>query len=192
MNRSDALKILEEHVKGENLRRHMLAAEAVMRALARKFGAEHNTALGIDEDKWGLAGLLHDVDWEETKDNPAKHTELSRTYLTAAGLDSEIVKAIYVHNDLHNEPRETLMEKTLYVSEELTGLITACALVRPDKKISLVKLKSVLKRFKTPAFAAGVHREIITKCETLIGLTLEELIELELRAMQGIADDLGL
>jgi len=184
MNRAAAIQILHEHVKGENLRKHMLAAEAVMRALARKFGE--------DEEMWGLAGLLHDVDWEETKNRPTAHTAVARKYLTAAGLDSAIVRAIYRHNDLHNEPRETQLEKALYVSEELTGLIIACALVRPEKKLGLVEPKSVLKRFKSPAFAAGVHRETIAQCEALIGLPLAELIEIELRAMQAIAADLGL
>jgi uncharacterized protein len=184
MTREQAIKILDERVKSEGLRRHMLASEAVMRALARKFGE--------DEDKWGLAGLLHDVDWEECGNDLKKHTILSREYLTKAGLDPEIVRAIYVHNDLHGQPRQTLLEKTLYCAEELTGLITACALVLPDKKLASVKVKSVLKRFKIPSFAAGVQREIIAECEQLIDLKLGELVELELKAMKNIADQLGL
>ncbi len=184
MTREEALDLLHQHVKNQNLIKHMLAAEAIMRALARKFGE--------DEEKWALAGLLHDIDWEETQDTPELHTVKSKEYLTEAGLDPEIVQAIYVHNHVHGVEPKTLLEKALYSAEELTGLIVACALVQPDKKLASVKRESVLKKFKQPSFAAGVNRDIILKAEEYLGLSLEELIDIELSAMQEIADDLGL
>lgn len=184
MPREQAVELLHEHVKGEGLRKHMYASEAVMRALARKFGQS--------EDAWGLAGLLHDIDWEETSDDPSQHTKVSKAYLEEAGLDPVIVRAIYRHNDMHGEPVETMLEKALITAEELTGLIIACAMVTEEKKLASVKAKSVRKKFKQKAFAAGVQREVILKCEELIGMTLEELIDLELEAMQEISDDLEL
>ncbi len=184
MTRDRAEALLREHVQNENLIKHMYAAEAVMRALARRFGE--------DEDKWGLAGLLHDIDWEETQENPYEHTKKSKIYLTEAGLDDDIVQAIYVHNHLHGIQPQTLLEKALYTAEELTGLIVACALVQPDKKLASVKPESVLKKFKQPSFAAGVNREVVLRAEEMLGISLEDLVALELSAMQEIAGRLGL
>ncbi len=184
MTRDRAEALLREHVQNENLIKHMYAAEAVMRALARRFGE--------DEDKWGLAGLLHDIDWEETQENPHEHTKKSKIYLTEAGLDDDIVQAIYVHNHLHGIQPQTLLEKALYTAEELTGLIVACALVQPDKKLASVKPESVLKKFKQPSFAAGVNREVVLRAEEMLGISLEDLVALELSAMQEIAGRLGL
>lgn len=184
MNREEALQLVRQHVKNENLIKHMVAAEAVMRALARKFGQ--------DENQWGLAGLLHDIDWEETQANPELHSIKSREYLTRAGVDPEIVRAIYIHNHVHGLTPETLLEKALYSAEELTGLIVAAALVQPDKKLASVRPESILKKFNQPSFAAGVNREIILKAEDLLGITLPELVELELGAMREIAPELGL
>ena len=184
MTRDHALTLVREHVKNENLVKHMLAAEAVMRALARKFGE--------DEDAWGLAGLLHDIDWEETQSTPELHSLKSKEYLTAAEVDPAVVHAIYVHNHMHGIEPQSRMEKALYSAEELTGLIVASALVQPDKKLAAVEAQSVLKKFKQPAFARGVDREIILRAEGWLEMSLLELIELELRAMQGIAAELGL
>ncbi|MFA4872460.1 MAG: lysine--tRNA ligase [Patescibacteria group bacterium] len=182
--RENALKLLRTHVKNENLIKHMLAAEAVMRALAEKF--EGNA------DEWGLAGLLHDIDWEETQDNPHSHSLVSSEYLAHEGVGSEVVQAIKTHNHLHGIIPQTPLEKALYSAEELTGLLVACALVQPTKKLADVSVDGVLKKFKQPSFAKGVNREIILKSEELLGINLQDLIELELRAMQEMADTLGL
>lgn len=183
MTRDQALQLLGEKVKNSNLRRHALAVETAMRAFANKFGQ--------DQEKWGLAGLLHDIDWEYTQDEPEKHTLLAEQWLEKQGLDPEIIKAIKVHNFAHGIEPETLLEKTLYSVEELTGLITACALVNP-KGLAGVELKSIKKKFKQPSFAAGVNREVIKKAETYLGMSLDEVIELELAAMKANKKELGL
>jgi len=184
MTKSEALQLVRQHVKNENLVKHMIAAGAVMRALARKFGG--------DEDKWELAGILHDMDWEETADDFKMHSVKAKEYLQEAGVDADIINAVYVHNHIHGLEPVTMMEKALYCSEELTGLIVACALVVPSKKLADVKVKSILKKFKQPSFAAGVDRDLIQQCQEKLKMSLEELVELELKAMQAIAEELGL
>lgn len=184
MTKEHAMTLLREHVKNENLVKHMIAAEAVMKALAKKFEE--------DEQKWALAGLLHDIDWEETADDPTQHSIVSQEYLKTAGVDDDIVRAIYVHNHLHGIEPQTMLEKALYCAEELTGLIVACALVQPNKKIASVTSESILKKFKTQGFARGVDRDLIARCQELLGMTLEALVDLELEAMKDIARDLGL
>ncbi|MEW6610290.1 MAG: lysine--tRNA ligase [Patescibacteria group bacterium] len=182
--RDQALALLRQHMKNENLIKHMFAVEAVMRALA--------TQLGGDVDVWGLTGLLHDIDWEETQDNPHTHSLLASEYLTREGVDPQIVQAIKVHNHLHGMEPHTLLEKALFSAEELTGLLVACALVQPSKKIAEVTVQGVLKKFKQPSFAKGVNREIILQSKKLLGISLEELITIELAALQRIADEIGL
>ncbi|HLD20088.1 MAG TPA: HDIG domain-containing protein [Patescibacteria group bacterium] len=184
MTQQQAMALLREHVKNENLIKHMIAAESVMKALAKKFEQ--------DQEKWALAGLLHDIDWEETADDPLQHSIVSQEYLKIAGVDDDIIRAIYVHNHLHGIEPQTIFEKALYCAEELTGLIVACALVQPDKKLASVTAESVLKKFKNLAFARGVDRDLIVRCQELLGMTLEELVALELEAMKNISDDLGL
>lgn len=184
MTRDQALQLVRQHVKNENLVKHMIAAEVIMRALARHFG-EH-------EDEWGLAGLLHDLDWEETAETPERHSLVTVEYLKATDCPPEVIEAIRVHNHMHGFEPQTRLEKVLYCAEELTGLIVASALVQPDKKLASVTAESVLKKFKSPAFAKGVNREIIVKCEEFLGLSLERLVEIELGAMQERASDLGL
>ena len=183
-SRDKALALLRQHVKNENLIKHMFAVEAVMRTLAEKFSG--------NPEQWGLAGLLHDMDWEETEEDMAAHSLRAAEYMTEAGIDPAVVRAVKVHNHLHNFLLENIMEKSLFCAEELTGLITACALVTPHKKLQDVKVSSVLKKFKQPSFAKGVNREVIARSQELIGMSLEELVNLELKAMQEIADELGL
>lgn len=182
--REKALILLRTHINNENLIKHMLAVEAVMRKLAEKFEE--------DADQWGLAGLLHDIDWEETQNDFSQHSLVSARYLDEVGIDSSVVQAIRVHNHTHGFPLTNNMEKALYSAEELTGLIAACALVQPSKKLKEVTVDSVLKKFKQSSFAKGVNREVILQSEDLLGMTLTELTKLELEAMQGIADQLGL
>lgn len=183
MNREEALKLIREKIKNKNLIKHCLAVEACMKALAWYFGE--------DEEKWALAGLLHDIDYEQTKDNPEKHSLVGAEILEELGLDKEIVEAVKSHNEMHGLAPESKMAKALYSVDPLTGLIVASVLVLPSKKISDLTPENVLNRFKERAFARGANREIIKKCED-IKLSLEEFIKIGLQAMQNIADDLGL
>lgn len=184
MTRAEAWELVQSKVKGTFLRNHLLASEAIMRALARKFGE--------DEELWGTAGLTHDIDWELTEPTPEQHSIIGSQWLAEAGFPPEVVEAVKVHNHTHGFEPKTLLEKSLWCAEELTGLIVACALVQPEKKLANVKPESVLKKFKTLSFAKGVNRDIIAKCQEMIGLSLEELTNLELKAMQEIAPNLGL
>lgn len=184
MTRDECLVLLREHVKNENMVKHCLAAEAVMRALAAK--------LGQDIDQWGLAGLLHDLDVEETNADLNVHGLKTVEILEARGLDPETVRAVKRHNEeAHDERRETLFDHALAAGETITGLITATALVYPDKKLASVKTQSIVKRMKEKGFARSVNREIIMECEKL-GITLPEFAELALGAMREIHEDLGL
>ena len=153
------------------------------------------TVLGGDEEKWGLVGLLHDGDYEKTKDSPDQHTLLMHQWLQEMGeTDQEILEAILSHNYEHtgeNEPKNKL-EWSLYCCDELTGFIVACALVKPEKKLSSVKLDSVLKKMKDKSFAARVKREQIGMCEEKLGIPLPEFVKIALKAMQGISGELGL
>ncbi len=184
MDRDKAWELVQTKIKGDFLRTHLLASEAIMRALAKHFNE--------DVEMWGLAGLTHDIDWELTEPTPEKHSLVGAEWLKEAGFPPEVVEAVRVHNHTHGIEPKTLMEKSLWCAEELTGLIVACAFVQPDKKLASVKVSSVKKKFKDKAFAKGVNREIISKCEDMTGLTLEQLIEIELKAMQEISGDLGL
>lgn len=184
MKREDALSLLHTHVKNEKMIIHCLSSEAVMRALARHFGE--------DEDRWGLAGLLHDLDVEITHADLKVHGLESVRLLQEAGFDDELIEAIKRHNeDAHNDKRETLLQHALAAGETITGLIYATALVYPDKKIGSVKVKSVVKRMKEKAFAASVNRDIIMECEKT-GLSLDQFTTLALGAMQEISDNIGL
>lgn len=162
MNRQDALALLQEHIKNQNLVRHNIAVGFIMRALAKKFAQ--------NEDDWELAGMLHDLDWEKTKDDFKNHTKVSKEILGKTDLKPEIINAIYVHNWEHGIKPETLLEKTLYCVEELSGLITAAALIQPDKKLATVTVDSVLKKFRSKSFAAGVNREFILLCKDYINM----------------------
>lgn len=183
MNREEALALVKANVSNQNLVKHMLATEAIMRVLARRLG--HN------EEKWGLAGLLHDVDYEETKDDALRHSLVGAQMLADKGVDPDVVYAVKVHNEVHGEPRKSPLDVALFSSEALTGLITAAALVRPDKSLSSVTVDSLVKRFGEKAFARGANRENIGTCSEL-GLELREFMQIGLSAMQGIAPELGL
>jgi putative nucleotidyltransferase with HDIG domain len=183
MDRETALKAIRENVKNENLIKHMLATEAIMRALARRFNE--------NEDEWGLAGLLHDIDVELTNADLKVHSKPGAQMAKQLGAGEAVCHAILVHNEAHGEPCMLLMDKALFCADPLTGLITAGALIRPDKKLASVEAKSIRKRFKEERFAVGAHREQIAKCSD-IGLELDAFIELGLEAMKGVAADLGL
>jgi putative nucleotidyltransferase with HDIG domain len=184
MTRDEAVALLKRHVRTERMLDHSFAAEAVLKALARR--------LGCDEQKWGLAGLLHDIDIEAVEGDLARHGLEAQRILAEAGLDPEIVDAVKMHNErVCSAPRGTLFQHALAAGETITGLIVATTLVYPDKKIAGVKVKSITKRMKEKAFAASVNREAILECEK-IGLPLEEFVAISLRAMQEIGGELGL
>ena len=181
MTREQALKAVKDNCGNRNLLKHMLATEAVMRGLAER--------LGEDAESWGLAGLLHDLDYEETVDDPDRHGLVSADKLCEMDVSDEIVHAVKAHNE--HAPLETAMDRALYASDPVTGLIVAAALMHPDKRLSGLDVDFVLRRFKEKRFAAGANREQIASSSEL-GLSLEEFIGIALRAMQGISDDLGL
>lgn len=184
MKRKDALELLQQYVKNEKMIIHSLCSEAVMRALALR--------LGRDEEKWGLAGLLHDLDVELTNAEPSVHALKTAEILMEKGIDPEIVDAVKMHNEMATGmERTTEFQHALAAGETVTGLIYATALVYPEKKIALVKTKSVTKRMKEKAFAASVNRDHIMECEK-IGLPLDEFVDISLKAMQEISDQIGL
>lgn len=183
MEREQVLKLVKEKIKNQNLVKHCLAVEACMKALARHFDE--------DEEKWGLAGLLHDIDYEETKNDPEKHSILGAEFLQKLGLDSGIIQAVKAHNEIHGIKPEGRMAKVLFCIDPLTGLIVAATLVLPSKKLKDLTVENVLNRFKEKAFARGANREIILKCSE-IGLSLEKFVEICLKAMQEISSELGL
>src|SRR3989344_3891253 len=141
MTREQALELLSEHITNQNLIRHNIAVGFIMKALAKKFGQ--------NEGDWELAGMLHDLDWEKTKDDFKNHTKVTKEILEKTDIKPEIINAIYVHNWVHEIKPETLLEKALFCVEELSGLITAAALVKPDKKLASVTTASILKKFKS-------------------------------------------
>lgn len=184
ITREDALSLLNNHIDNPNLIKHCLASEAVMTALADR--------LGEDSEMWGLAGLLHDLDVEMVDSDLSVHTLETEKILREKGVNEEIIRAIKLHNEkAHGEKRSEKFHYALAAGETITGLIIATTLVYPDKKIKSVKPKSIKKRMKEKAFAAGVDRSIIMECEKL-GLDITEFSQICLEAMQKIDDDLGL
>lgn len=183
MTRDQALAIVREHVKNENLVKHMLAVEAAMRAYAIKFGE--------DQDFWGNAGLLHDFDWEihpSLEEHPQKGADILRH----RGVGEEMISTILAHAPHTGEPRDTLVKKTLFACDELTGLITAAALVKPDKKLESVEVSSIKKKFKDKAFARNVNREEIKQGADELGVELWDHVQFVLDAMKKISHQLGL
>ena len=183
-NRDDAYALMTSHVKNENLRKHMYAVEAAMRFYARRYGE--------DEELWGMTGLLHDADYEEYPDL-REHTWVLAGWLREGGYDERITYAILAHNDLNTGyPRNNLHCHALYACDEVTGMITATALVRPNKSVRGLEVASVRKKMKTKGFAAGVNREDLVKGAEELGIDLDEHIANVIEAMSGIADTLGL
>ena len=196
MTRAQAHKLLLEHMSQPNLIRHCLAVEAVMKSLAVRLNhGLSESAIKEVQEKWGVVGLLHDGDYEETKLTPERHTlEMAEWLKKEEVTDKEIIDAILSHNYSHTgqNPPQNKLEWALYCCDELTGFIVAVTLVRPDKKISTVTVESVEKKWREKGFAAAVKREQIAECEARIGIPLREFIQIALSAMQAISDDLGL
>jgi putative nucleotidyltransferase with HDIG domain len=183
MTREEALNSIKANIENKNSIKHMLATEAIMQALAK--------SLGEDEEEWGLAGLLHDIDMELTEGDMTNHSKLGADLARELGASETITHAILCHNDSHGIPRETKLDKALFCTDPLSGLITAAALVRPDKKLAGLEAKSVIKKFKQKGFAARANRQQISQCSE-IGIELNKFIEVGLMAMKTIAAELGL
>jgi putative nucleotidyltransferase with HDIG domain len=187
-SRADTLALMHEYTASESLRKHMLSVEAAMRAYAGKFGE--------DEERWGITGLIHDFDYERfpnsahspTEEHPSEGVRLLR----ARGYPEDILEAILGHAQYCNTPRESRMAKTLFAVDELTGLITATALVRPTKSVHEVEARSVRKKMKDKAFARGVSREDVINGAQELGVDLDEHINFVIGAMQARSADLGL
>ena len=181
--REEAWKLLVEYNPSLSLQRHALSVEAVMRHMARKHGE--------DEDQWGLVGMAHDLDYERF---PEQHCVKVREILDQHGWPEDYVRAVVSHGwgICSDEEPQSLMEKTLFAIDELTGLVTAAALVRPSRSVLDLPVKSVLKRWKERSFAAGVDRGVIEKGAAMLGVDLPALTEDTIEAMRGVAAEIGL
>jgi putative nucleotidyltransferase with HDIG domain len=184
MTRDEAWAILCEWIQNPNLRKHLLAAEAAMRAYARKFGE--------DEDVWGIVGLLHDLDYERHPSQDAGHPFVGIDELKRRGVPDAWTRAMLSHADYAGLTRETPMEKTLFAVDELVGFITAVALVRPQRSLVEVDVAAVRKKMKDKAFARSVDREYIRVGAELVGMPLAELVALVIAAQRPIAERLGI
>ncbi len=183
MDRSTAYAIVTEYVHNEGLIKHMLSVEAAMRGYAAKYGE--------DPEAWGLPGLLHDFDWE-IHPTLEQHPQDGAAILRARGVPEDVIQCILSHAEHTHVPRVTLREKTLFAVDELTGLITACALVRPSRSLYDLTAKSVKGKWKDKAFAAGVNRADIEQGAQELGVDLTEHITTVIAAMRAIAPALGL
>lgn len=185
MTREEAQKILDEWIQSVGLKKHCLAVAQAMDWYARKFSEDRN--------KWWILGLLHDLDWEKYPDwRNGGHPYKAVEFLKERGMNEEFLQAVLGHASYTNIPRETLMAKTLFAVDELAGFIVAVALIKAEKSLTAVNVKSVRKRLKEKRFAAGVHREEIYQGAEEIGVSLEEHIENVIAAMREISADLGL
>lgn len=204
MTRDEAFELLHQHLKNQNLRRHCYAVEAAMRSLAKylcekeEIPKEERQGKSCAElvEAWGIAGLIHDADYELTKDYAQKeHTKKVLEWLKKEGVEDEIRNAVARHawGFVENAPKpKTKMDWALYTCDELTGLIVAVALVKPGKKLASVTVDSVLKKWNSLSFAAGVNRKQIELCESKLRIPLKEFIRIVLEGMQGVSDSLGL
>jgi putative nucleotidyltransferase with HDIG domain len=181
LERQEAMEVVKSHVANDRLIKHMIAVEAVMKALADR--------LGEDSRKWGLTGLVHDLDYDETVKDPERHGKVGAAYLRGMGVEDDITRAVESHAG--HVARETTLDKALFATDPLTGLIVAAALMHPGKKLEGVTAEFVLNRFKEKRFAAGADRDQIRSCEEL-GLDLEEFVKIGLTAMQSVSEELGL
>lgn len=181
MERDAAYALVLKYMKNKNLIKHALAVEDIMRALARK--------LGEDEEKWGLCGLLHDLDYDKTRDNPEKHGLMTAEILENAGVADDIIHAIKCHNE--KAEMQNLMDRAIYAADPVSGFIVAAALMHPAKKLGPVDLMFLKKRFKEKRFAAGANREQMASCSNF-GISLDEFLSIALKAMQDDHETLGL
>jgi putative nucleotidyltransferase with HDIG domain len=181
--REEALALLKEYTQSESLLRHAYAVEAAMRAYAEKFGE--------DVEKWGITGLLHDFDYERYP-SPQEHTIVGARILREHGYPEDVIYAIQAHADYNHLPRNTLMAKTLYACDELSGFLMAVAMVKPSRRIADVEVRSVKKKLKDKAFARGVNREDVYRGAEELGVDLDEHIAFLIQALSQVAPALGL
>lgn len=184
-----AERLLDEYIKDPVTKLHMFESQAIMQALAKRFGE--------NEEQWGVIGLLHDIDWDLTKNNCAEHCIKAQEILKQAGASDFLIETIQSHGygmdeipALKDKERSTTIQYCLVAAETLTGLIIASALMQPDKKLASVKLSSLKKKFKNKGFAARCNRDAILECEKA-GIPLDEFLEIGLNSLQGISDELG-
>ena len=191
ITRDQAWKLLTEKMQNQNLRRHCLSVEAVMRALAKHLNPNYSPKL---VEGWGIVGLLHDGDYEFTKGDPANHAKLMANWVRDLGeTDQELLEGIESHGWFHQGKfPQTQMQWALFCCDELTGLIVACALVQPTKKLADLSIESILKKFPQKSFAAGAKREDIAMCEAQLGIKLEDFVKISLSAMESIAHEIDL
>jgi len=180
MTRTEALEMMQARITNVNLRKHIIAVETVMKHLARELKA--------DEEKWGLVGLLHDLDYEETKNAPEKHT-LVTAELLKDKVTQEIIDGIKSHAD--KKARVSLMEHAIYCADPVTGFLVACALIHKEKKLAPIDVEFAKNRMKEKRFAAGANREAMNSC-TKLGLDLDKFLQISLDAMKSISGELGL
>lgn len=206
MRRDEAYNLMTQMLKSKNLQKHGLTVEAIMRSLCKELRIKNQELRDeeFDEEEWAIVGLLHDADYELVEKDPTRHTLVTAEKLASYDVSDRIIDVDYnsrmariingikAHHDGIKTSRDNLMESSVYAADELSGLITAVALVRPDKKLSSVTVESVTKKFPQKAFAAGAKREQILACEKELGIPLEEFVGIALKAMQGISDKLGL
>ncbi len=218
MTRDEAYQLLTEMMSNKNLIRHGVAVEMIMRALCnylkkrteadfrssslslRSQTSESNDLRGndvnlekdFDEEEWAVVGLLHDADYELIEKDPTKHTLVTAEKLRERNVSERIIEAIKAHHFGIKPTRDNIMESAVYAADEMSGLITACALVQPDKKLETVAAESVLKKFKQPSFAAGARRDQMTEGIAELDMSLEDFTKLALKAMQEAHEDLGL
>jgi len=181
MNRDEAWSLVQSKVTNRNLQKHMLATEACLGALAAR--------LGGDEAIWRLAGLVHDLDYEQTKDSPAQHGLMAAEMLAGQGVGLEVTQAVKSHAG--NAPVESLLDKVLFAVDPVTGLVVAAALMHPSKKLAEVTTDFIMRRYGERRFAAGANREQIATCSSF-GMTLEDFVSTCLSAMQSVSTELGL
>lgn len=191
MNREEAYKTLTKLIKNQNLIKHHLACEAVMKVLYRKFTPSTGQN-PQDEEKWGIVGLLHDADYELTRNHPEKHTLVLEEKI-GSKLPQDTMYAIKSHNFANNKVLpKSAMDWSIYCADELTGLIIAATLVNPEKKLASVTTDFVINRFNEPSFARGANRDQILACQDKLGIPIRDFIDLSLKAMQSISHELGL
>ena len=183
MNRETALNLLQQHLTSEHLIGHSLAVAAIMEGVAEHFA--------VPAENFVLAGLLHDIDYDQTLEDPDNHALIGAEILAQNGLPESVIYAVKAHNYRHGLARNDLLSQALFAADPTSGFITAAALIRPEKKLEFVELKSLQKRFKEKAFAKGANREYIATCSEM-GLPLDEFLAISLNSMKKYADELGL
>lgn len=190
LNYKQATELVDKYITDPVTKLHLKETEAIMRALAKKFGE--------DEETWGIIGLLHDIDWNLVKGNETEHCILAQSILKEAGASDFLIESVISHGysnelipKLFNQQRSTKLQYCLVAAETLTGIIVAAALIQPDKKLSNVSLSSLNKKFKNLSFAARCNRDLVKECEKA-GIAIGEFLQIGLLALQGISEKLGL